>query len=167
MPDATDSRLQKALQVVHFLRKTGGRGELARALRDLGELERRSDADAAREHYEEAVAIFREVDDPLRLAHTVRHLGDVHYEAGRAALAEPCFHEALSIYRGHPKTDPLDLANAIRSLAVLKGESEETGEAKSLWQEARDLYVTVGVEPGIAECDARIARLARREHTQP
>jgi len=162
MPDATDNRLQKALQAVRFLRKAGDRGELAGALRDLGELERRSDADAAREHYEEAVAIFREVDDPLRLAHTVRHLGDVHYEAGRAALAEPCFHEALSIYRGHPRTDPLDLANAIRSLAVLKGDAGETEEARRLWQEARALYIAVEVKPGVAECDARLARLARR-----
>ncbi|HEV7505452.1 MAG TPA: tetratricopeptide repeat protein [Thermoanaerobaculia bacterium] len=135
---------------------------LARALRDLGERERRLDPAAAWEHYEEAVALFRGVDEPQRLAHTVRHLGDVHYEAGRAALAELCFHEALSIYRGHPKTDPLDLANAIRSLAVLKGDTGETEEARCLWREARDLYVAVDVEPGVAECDARLARLARR-----
>jgi tetratricopeptide (TPR) repeat protein len=156
MPDATGDLQRQALQA----RDAGNRADLARALRDLGELERRSDARAAREHYEEAVAIFREVNEPLRLAHTVRHLGDVHYEAGRAALAEPCYHEALAIYRGHPHTPPLDLANAIRSLAVLKGEAGETEEARRLWQEARCLYLATGVEPGVAECDARIARLA-------
>src|SRR2546423_10945899 len=67
-----------------------------------------------------AVASLRKVDDPLRLAHKVRHLGDAYYYAGRWSLAEPCYLEALSIYRRHENRQPLDLANAIRSFAVLR-----------------------------------------------
>ncbi len=71
------------------LREKNVPSELADVLRDLGELERRlRNADAARGHYEEAVAILSGVDDPLRLAHTMRHLGDVHYEAERTTAAE-------------------------------------------------------------------------------
>lgn len=140
------------------------RVELAQALRELGELERHlPDGDAARQHYEEAVAIFREVDEPLRLAHTARHLGDVHSDAGRAVLAEPCYQEALALYRSHEHTRPLDLANAIRSLAVLKDDAGEAAEATRLWQEAHDLYVAVKVPAGVAECAARLALLARRQ----
>ena len=62
-----------------------------------------------------AVAGLRKVDDPLKLAHTVRHLGDAYYYAGRASLAEPCYVEALSIHRRCEQRRPLDLANAIRS----------------------------------------------------
>lgn len=87
-------RLRKTLGP---LRREGRGAELARALKQLGELERWWDPDAARRYYEESVAIFRELDEPLELAHTIRHLGDVHYEAGRAALAEPCYHEALAL----------------------------------------------------------------------
>jgi tetratricopeptide (TPR) repeat protein len=156
LPDAQ----RDLLIVVDLLRQEGSQLELAQVLRDLGELERRlPNADAARQHYEEAVAIFREVDEPLRLAHTVRHLGDVHYEAGRAWLAEPCYQEALALYRGHEHTWPLDLANAIRSLAVLKDGAGATEEARRLWQEAHDLYLAVDVPPGIAESAARLARL--------
>ena len=55
--------------------------------------------DAARQHYERAIATLREARQPLRLAHTIRHLGDVCYEAGLAALAEPHLREALALYR--------------------------------------------------------------------
>src|SRR5436305_3168531 len=161
MSDATDDLQRRALQArregrlvdarrdlmaaVGLLREEGVQVELAQALRNLGELERRLDGDAARRHYEEAVAILRESAEPLRLAHTVRHLGDVYSEAGRAELAEPCYHEALALYRGHEHTLPLDLANAIRSHAVLKEDAGDIEEARRLWEEARDLYAAADV----------------------
>jgi len=110
-----------------------------------------------------AVASLRKVDDPLRLAHTVRHLGDAYYYAGRWSLAEPCYLEALSIYRRHENRKPLDLANAIRSFAVLKDEVGAAAEAELLWQEAHNLYVALDVPAGIAESAARLALLAQRE----
>ena len=110
-----------------------------------------------------AVASVRKVDDPLRLAHTVRHLGDAYYYARRPAEAEPCYVEALSIYRRHENRRPLDLANAIRSFAVLKDEIGAANEAQGLWQEAHDLYVALKVPAGIAESAARLALLAQRQ----
>jgi len=110
-----------------------------------------------------AVASVRKVDDPLRLAHTVRHLGDAYYYAGRWPLAEPCYVEALSIYRRHENRKPLDLANAIRSFAVLKDEVGAAEAAKHLWQEAHDLYVALNATAGVAESAARLALLARRQ----
>ena len=151
----------RLLKTVGQLREGGDRAELARALRNLGELERRLFPGAAREHYEQAVAIFREVGDPLKLAHTVRHLGDVHHEAGRGELAEPCYREALALYRSHEPRHPLNLANAIRSLAVLEGEAGDMDEAIGLWQEAHDLYAAVKVPAGVAEAAARLALLVR------
>ena len=109
-----------------------------------------------------AVAKSRKIDDPLRLAHAVRHLGDAYYYAGRAEQAEPCYVEALSIYRGHEHPRPLDLANAIRSFAVLKDYVDADKEASSLWHEAHDLYVAVNATAGVAESAARLALLARR-----
>ncbi len=112
------------LAAIDLLRRDDAREPLATALRALGEVERKlCDADGARVHYEESVAILRDFPDHLKLAHTVRHLGDVHHDSGRADLAVPCYDEALELYRAHPNPPPLDLANAIRSMAVLKQES--------------------------------------------
>ena len=151
------------LEAVGLLRQENAQVGLAQALRDLGEVERNlPDGDAARRHYEEAVAIFREMDDQLKLAHTVRHLGDVHHDAGRTALAEPCYREALHLYRRLSRAQPLDVANAIRSMAVLKDEASELEHARQLWEEARVLYAAVGAEAGVSESDRRLALLAQR-----
>ncbi|MBA2707770.1 MAG: tetratricopeptide repeat protein [Gemmatimonadaceae bacterium] len=152
------------LDTVDRLRFEGRKAELGEALRELGELERRlPDTDAPRRHYEESVAVLRDAGDTLKLAHSIRHLGDVHYDAGRVDLAEPCYHEALSIYRGNSDARPLDLANAIRSLAVLKADAGEIEDANRLWREAYHLYVEVNVLTGVTESAIRIALLARTQ----
>ncbi|MBC8167429.1 MAG: tetratricopeptide repeat protein [Bryobacteraceae bacterium] len=134
--------------------------DLARSLTGLGQIERdRLRMDLARQHYEEATAIYRAEGDALRLAHTIRHLGDIHLDEQRPALAEPCYVEALSIYRNHEDSAPLDLANAIRGFALLKQNVGEIEDAKSLWEEARDLYSAVHVDAGVRESTRRLALL--------
>jgi tetratricopeptide (TPR) repeat protein len=118
--------------------------------------------DASILKYKLAVEGLRTIDEPLRLAHAVRHLGDAYYYAGQKSLAEPCYVEALSIYREREDRRPLDLANAIRSFAVLKDELGASEESQRLWQEAHDLYQAVNVTAGVAESAARLALLAQR-----
>ena len=112
--------------------------------------------------YEEAVALCREEHDPLTLAHTVRHLGDVYRSAGQLDLAEPCYSEALTIYRSHKQTAPLDFANALRPMAILKEQKGERQAAKPLWEEARQLYAAANVPEGVAESSKRLAYLAEK-----
>jgi tetratricopeptide (TPR) repeat protein len=145
---------------VDLCRQAGARRELIRALKGLGQIERDLDrGGAALPLYEEAVAICREEYDALLLAHTVRHVGDIHQDAGQAGLAEPCYLEAITIYRNHEQTEPLDLANAIRPLAILRDDAGEVEEAKRLWAEARDLYAAANVQEGVAESSRRLALL--------
>jgi tetratricopeptide (TPR) repeat protein len=127
----------------------------ARELKRRGESARRRDGAMARLCYEESVVLFREVDEPLALAHTIRHLGDVYLEQGRPDLAEPCYHEALGLYRTHEAGSSLDLANAVRSLAVLRWE-----QTRALWEEVRDLYTILSIEAGIKESSVRVAALS-------
>ena len=129
----------------------------ARELKQRGESARRRDGATARLCYEEAVLLSRGVEEPLALAHTIRHLGDVYREQGRPDLAEPCYHEALGLYRTHEKGSSLDLANAVRSLAVLRWE-----QTRTLWQEVRDLYTSLSIEAGIKESTARVSVLSTR-----
>ena len=131
---------------------------LARAqeLRRRGESARGRDAAMARLCYEEAVELFREVDEPLVLAHTIRHLGDVYLEQGRPDLAEPCYHEALALHRKHSDDSSLDMANALRSLAVLRWE-----QARALWEDVGVLYASLHIEAGIKESAVRVAALSK------
>lgn len=109
--------------------------------------------------YTLAVAFARVRSEPLVLAHRVRHLGDAYRQLRRAEWAESCYTEALSIYRQHQATKPLDLANALRGFALLQESVGARQEARRLWQEAHDLYVKLGVAPGVSESAARLTAL--------
>src|SRR6266581_7272022 len=76
------------------------------------------------------VATIRKTVAPLRFAHALRHLGDAHAHARQAPRARACYLEALSVYRDHSDTDPLDRANAIRSLAALDDVTGAAAEAE-------------------------------------
>jgi tetratricopeptide (TPR) repeat protein len=128
----------------------------------LGQIARdRRRSDAALLHYEEAVALYRAEGDALKLAHTVRHVGDIYREASHPDLAESRYQEALALYHSHKETPPLELANAIRGLAILKCDAGEVDVARALWEEARDLYEAVNVAAGVAESNSRLAQLTR------
>ncbi len=135
-----DHRLDDARRIfteaVEAARLSKDRPWLAQAYTELGRIERDlREIDAALLHYGEAAAIYRRLEESLRLAHTV--------------------------YRAHPETPPLDLANAIRGYALLQEEIGEKQEALALWREARELYAAVNVRAGVDEGDRRIARLSR------
>ena len=146
---------------VDLCRNAGVPAELATALMALGQVERDlGRGEAARPLYEEAVSLRRGQSDVLRLAHTVRHLGDLHQDAGRLDLAEPCNEEALALYRcSGPTAPPLDLANAVRPLAILRERVGKPDEAVLLWREARDLYLSVNVRAGVDECSKHLDQL--------
>jgi len=113
---------------------------LGLALRDLGEVERKlGNRDAARASYEESVAILRAHGSPSRLAHTLRHLGDVYRETRHTDRARACYDEALALYRSYPEAAPLDLANAIRSVAVLQQASGNRAAARAVERGSRSL----------------------------
>lgn len=126
-----------------------------RAERDCGHL-----AQAAI-HYADALALSRSQNFPLRTAHIARHLGDIYRESGLAQQAEPLLAEAISLYRQNFDTKVLDLANAIRPLALLKNAQGDANSARQLWQEARALYAAANVEAGVSECSEYLAKLAR------
>ncbi len=131
--------------------------ERAKELRQLGESARRRDRDAARRCYEEAVAILRDCGEPQLLAHTLRHLGDVYFENGDTPLAGPCFSEALQLYHADPATPRLQLANAIRSMALYQGQVGDQSAARLLWAEAGELYRLEAIQAGVEECEGWLA----------
>ena len=144
-------------------------GKLGHVALDLG------DPDRARALFEESVAVARDAGDPHRVAHAVRHLGQVYRRLGRLEEAERCYEEALALYEAGgteggtaDRTEdgtahPLDHANAIRPLAALREELGDVEAARRLWGRAAKLYGAAGVEEGVRECEARLAGIAASE----
>jgi tetratricopeptide (TPR) repeat protein len=116
--------------------------------------------DAALVLYAEAATLYRAQADLLRLAHAVRHIGDIHVQQGTLAQAEPFYREALAIYRAHPEGSTLDFANALRAAAVFRARVGDQTTAASLWAEAKPLYELCGIQPGIDEATRQVALLA-------
>jgi tetratricopeptide (TPR) repeat protein len=132
--------------------------ERAYQLRELGELARRNrDLASAQAYYEDASNLLRGSPNRLKFAHTVRHLGDVYTAQQDWSHAEPCFVEALDVYRSHPSPPTLDIANAIRAYAVLKSARGTNEEARALWAEAGQLYEAAGISAGVDECKRRVS----------
>lgn len=136
-------------------------GKLGHVALDLG------NPDRARTLFEKSVAVARDAGDPLRVAHAVRHLGQVNRRLGRHEEAERCYEEALALYEEDGldggTAHPLDHANAIRPMAALKEEFGEVEAARRLWGRAAKLYRAAGVEEGVRECEARLSGLDASE----
>ena len=149
-------------EAVRLCREAGARDELVETLKGLGQIERdMGNGEAALGHYGEAVAICRGLDNPRRLAHTLRHVADILLDLGRIVQAEPCFVEALALYRADADRPLGELANAVRGMAALREATGEVLLARLLWREARDVYSAIGVEAGVSECSRRLARLSQ------
>ena len=149
------------MEAVELCRQAGPRQELATALVALGQIERDMHSnDAALLFYQEAIAIYRAEGQALKLAHAIRHVGDIQRHETRYEFADAAYAEALTLYRKHPEASRLDLANALRGMAILKQQTGRTQEARALWQEAGDLYAAVDVAAGVAESARRLKELA-------
>jgi tetratricopeptide (TPR) repeat protein len=114
---------------------------------------------AARAHYGEAAKIYRDQNDILAYAHTIRHIADIYQQESNLVGARPLYEESLELYRSNLGTKILDLANTVRPYALLNEEQGNVELARTLWEEARQLYRSIRVEPGVSECDSHIGRL--------
>lgn len=131
-------------------------GKLGHFALDLG------DPNRARTLFKESVAAARQTDDPLRIAHALRHLGQVDRRLGRLESAGQRYEEALALYEQAGTAHPLDHANALRPAAVLRQELGDFEAARLLWRRAAKLYGVAGVVEGVRECEAQLDEPTRR-----
>jgi hypothetical protein len=109
---------------------------------------------AALEAYRAAAERAKAIDDPQGLAHAQRHVADLARELGDVEDSREAASEAVALCRGLGEPHTLDLANALRLLAL--AEEAGGGDAAQRWREARELYRTHGVAAGVDECSAHL-----------
>lgn len=141
----------------------------AHALTRQAQIERDlSNYDAAIAFQQAALHLQRNIG-PKGLAQVVRHLADILDDAGRHRDAAPYYAEMESLYRSTPTIPPLEMANAVRSLAVHADHVGDKMKARQLWTEARERYSNLDQlfleltgerrNPGVEEADRRLALL--------
>ena len=149
-----------ASSAIELSRHDSNKEHYAAAIKSLGQIERDSgNVQSSISLYEQAADIYRKHKNELQIAHTLRHLGDLHFDLDQLKIADSYYEEALSIYRNSAQTGELDLANMIRSVAILKEKEGNIPEAISLWKEAKSLYEDSDIKPGIEECKQRLEEL--------
>lgn len=96
-----DDAYRGLTESVSRYRNEGASRELVRALRALSEVERDLGRnDEALKLYEEGVVVSRAEGDSLLLAHTIRHLGQLHHDAARLWEEARDLYEACDIQPG-------------------------------------------------------------------
>lgn len=114
---------------------------------------------AAADHWRRSIGLLRDDGDTLGLAHKLRHLGDLQRARGELTEADHLLGESLGLYRSRDDAGPVDLANAIRRVGLLRADQRRSDAARSLFAEARSLYGAAGLAAGVAEMDELIQAL--------
>ncbi len=147
-----------ASQAAAIARSDGTTTDLAESLKAVGRIDRdEGNFEKALASYEDAAELYRNAGTALKLAHTLRHVGDIQSELGNFSAARDACSTALQIYRLAQDAPPLDLANAIRSCALLEEHFNGRLKARPLWEEAKTLYASVEVWAGVDECAAHLS----------
>jgi hypothetical protein len=178
MSDASDKLLSQALQArrerrlddarrnlveaVDPCRKAGVRVELAKALTGLGQIERDLDrSEAARQHYEEAVAIYRAEGDALRLAHTVRQCCGSFDVRPKGRVGQPSL-EINTCSPGPTATGNAATARFVR--AAIQIQSSHFGATRELPFDHRVLGASMATAVAQHSNSARLGVGRRFEH---
>jgi len=125
----------------------------AKSARRQGRL---SDATAL---YEEAAESFQREQQPARWAHALRHAAEFALRAGDGVTSLREARAVLEYYRNTPPTT-LEMANALRVIALAEAAGGELDNAVEHWNEARRLYHEAGVADGVLEADRHVALLS-------
>ncbi|HWM90592.1 MAG TPA: tetratricopeptide repeat protein [Thermoanaerobaculia bacterium] len=154
----TQASLERAMHVAQTTEREWLQAACAKKLGDIALL--RSDHDAARNRYEEALALYRRVGNVLGEANCIRSLGNIALQRSDHDAARDRYQEALPLYRR--VGDVLGEANCIRSLGDIALLGSDHDAARDRYEEALPLYRRVGDVLGEATCIWRLGDIALR-----
>jgi tetratricopeptide (TPR) repeat protein len=113
----------------------------------------------ARERYEQALPIYREIGSRLGQANAISSLGDVHYGLSQYQEARERYEQALPIYR--EIGDRLGQANCHFGLADLERAAGDYATAETLYSQALATYQATAMPFNVALAWQRLGHTAK------
>ena len=128
-------------------------------MRSLGDLKLRTDDLAgARQAYEQALPIFRQIEARLGEADTLKALGDLKMRTDDLAGARQAYEQALPIYRQIEAR--LGEANVLQSMGQLALAEQHPREAFALMLQVKDLQAGIDDRLGLGGTYGYLSRIA-------
>ncbi len=145
--DAAERRLRKSIQMCRSLQ---ARRELAFALEMWGRIEYwQGKYTSSRDHVQESLALYRQVDDKVGVAQALNSLANVLCDLDADYdQAQVLYEESLSIAR--EIGDQFGVAKALVNLGALMQELGAYEEAKRFYEESLTLYRKIDYRHGIS-----------------
>lgn len=149
-PEIASQLLQKSLMLLDDLDRSNPVTQAARAftLLQMGEITREADRQAARQFFEQSLALYQALDDPWGRANTLASLGWLIQHLGAYDEARQLYSKSLSLRQR--LEDRWGMANsliALGSVALYQGYPEEAGE---LVQQSIALHQELDDRAGLA-----------------
>jgi tetratricopeptide (TPR) repeat protein len=104
-----------------------------------------------------ALALAREIDDPVAMSKALMALGDVNWGKGEHEQGIARYEEAVELRRG--LADPLLLSDAVYNLGMAAFQGGDIGRAETAFAEALELARGVGEAPHVAAAQFMLAVL--------
>ncbi|TVR24498.1 MAG: hypothetical protein EA396_00800 [Anaerolineaceae bacterium] len=107
-----------------------------------------SDYEACRDWCEQAITLFRQLDDRLGYASAINAIGESYFRQGFNDNARPLILEALAIRREHNRS--LDVAYGLMNLGVVDAQTGDLHAARDHFIECHQIMAQTGDLVGIA-----------------
>jgi tetratricopeptide (TPR) repeat protein len=113
----------------------------------------------AKQHFDESLALWREVDDEPRIADLLNQLGHVAQQQGEFVRTRLCYEESLALYQKLDDKSGIALSlNRLGHLAQLEANEKE---AEQFLEESLALRQELGDKRGMASSLNALAEIAR------
>jgi len=119
---------------------------------------RTDDLAGARQAYKQALPIFRQIEDRLGEANTLKALGDLKRRTDDLAGARQAYEQALTIFR--QIEGRLGEANVLQSMGQLALAEQHPREAFALMLQVKDLQVGIDDRLGLGGTHGYLSRIA-------
>lgn len=114
--------------------------------------------DAAVDHYERSLALYRDLDQPKGQAQCLNNLGTVAYVRGDREGAEEYFEQSLTYYRELDAKK--DMADTLNNLGVLARNRGDLERGERYHEQSLALYEQVGTRQDVADALSNLGTVA-------